>query len=222
MTVKLIDENQHLVSAATGGGHEIRTWDDGFGPLWVYRESTGVVGVVRSEKFETAYSTVIDEIMPDADPNDPENQPDADGNFPECIHWRNSGVPANKGLKSPIAQEDPAGNSLEGLTFALFKELELRLVINDEAERESRALGRRGDRRIWWYGNVRVTASHRWSDPVKLELLGDGENSWYWLDDAIAWKGADLRSMNQLMPCWWHEWAKQVKKEIEVWRKTFE
>ena len=60
---ELITDEQELLGARTRFDNPIKTYDDGFGPLWVYRESLGVVGVVRAQNWESADSIVGDEIL---------------------------------------------------------------------------------------------------------------------------------------------------------------
>ncbi len=123
--------DEQALLGATVRGHTLRTWDEGFGPLWVYRESLGAVGVVRARTWEEANECVTDEIMHDADFNDPDNRPDKDGNLPDGVHFRSSGVPANEGLSSPLAAEDLNGSSLDRLTPELAAELEIEVELDD-------------------------------------------------------------------------------------------
>jgi len=125
----LINDDQSL-DGATVRGHKLRVWDEGFGPLWVYRESLGAVGVVRARTWEEAHECVVDEIMDDGDIDDTDNQPDADGNLPEGLSWRSSGVPSQEGLESPLAQEDLNGSLLDCLTDALAAELEIEVQVS--------------------------------------------------------------------------------------------
>ena len=117
-------------------GRELRTWDGGFGPLWVYQDSSGVVGVVRAMTWYGAYEYVISEILPDADPNDPDSyassyDPTADPNdLAEGVHFR-GGEPANEGLTSYLAREDLNGSSLRKLTLERAIELELRVDLEE-------------------------------------------------------------------------------------------
>lgn len=129
MSTEKITDEQSLTGASVRG-HKLRVWDDGFGDLWVYRESLGAVGVVRAQTWTEAYSCVVDEIMGDADIDDEDNQPDDDGNLPEGLCWRGSGVPSNEGLESPLAAEDLNGSILERLTDALAEELEIKVVVS--------------------------------------------------------------------------------------------
>ena len=141
----MITDEQSLVGAKSQFSNPIRFWDDGFGSLWVYRETMGVVGIVRATTWEEAYQCVVDEIMCDADPDDPENwpagdesdedrpegEPPTDGDYPEGIHVRGSGVPSNDGLDSPLAAEDLNGIALEPLTPELLSKLKITLEIEN-------------------------------------------------------------------------------------------
>ena len=127
-----ISDEQSFTAATSRFGRAIRIWDEGFGPLWVYRESLGVVGVVRAATWEDAHECVVDEIMSDADVADEDNQPDADGNLPEGLHWRGSGVPSQEGLESPLAAEDLNGSSLDLLTHELVIELWITIEVEED------------------------------------------------------------------------------------------
>ncbi len=59
----MIKDSQTLKSAKSEFGHDIKVYDDGFGPLWVYQESLGVVGLVRALSYEEAWDSVLDEIL---------------------------------------------------------------------------------------------------------------------------------------------------------------
>ena len=90
--------------------YELPVWDDGFGDVYVYFETLGPMGVVRSDSWESAYEAVVDEIMSDADPEDAVF--DADGNLPDGILMRSNGLPSNPRLKSYFAAEDLNGSYL--------------------------------------------------------------------------------------------------------------
>lgn len=131
---RLITDEHVLIGAATGQQHgsaryPTRVWDNGFGKLWVYRETLGVLGIVRADSFENAWSCVVDEILDDADPDDPDTYArsyDADADeyeLAECCHWRGSGAPSNPKLTSGIAREDSNGSRLDELTAELATEL---------------------------------------------------------------------------------------------------
>ena len=64
----LIADGETLLSAKyEGSGTEIPVYDDGFGPLWIHRDSMGVSGIVRAQTFEDAYGICEDEFFPEAD-----------------------------------------------------------------------------------------------------------------------------------------------------------
>ena len=44
----LITDDQQLDGAKTRSGYEIQTYDDGFGPLWISRNSIGINGMITS------------------------------------------------------------------------------------------------------------------------------------------------------------------------------
>ena len=45
----------------------IQTYDDGYGPLWISRDSMGINGIVRAQTWEDAYSICEDEFFSEAD-----------------------------------------------------------------------------------------------------------------------------------------------------------
>lgn len=48
--------------AAAQHGSALRVWDDGYGPLWVYRGPYGIRVIVRAQTWETAYEAAIDTL----------------------------------------------------------------------------------------------------------------------------------------------------------------
>lgn len=67
MTNPLITDSQSLTSAASRFGDPIPTYDDGFGPLWIHRDSMGITGIVRAQTWEDAYAICEDEFMVECD-----------------------------------------------------------------------------------------------------------------------------------------------------------
>jgi hypothetical protein len=45
----------------------VRYYDDGFGPLWIMRDSMGIMGIVRAQTWEDAYSIAEDEFFPECE-----------------------------------------------------------------------------------------------------------------------------------------------------------
>jgi hypothetical protein len=61
--MSVISDEQTLIGATTEYGTPIKVYDDGFGLLWVYRESLGITGIVRAMSYEAAWDCVLDEIL---------------------------------------------------------------------------------------------------------------------------------------------------------------
>ena len=117
-------------------GKALKTYDDGVGPLWVLRDSTGIVGVVRASTWEEAYSIAEDELFPEADfatwediakdcdCTDPEALMDSaifQENYGFCPNGRNDTDVHGHGIYA----RDLNGEDLERLDDAGFKSLEL-------------------------------------------------------------------------------------------------
>lgn len=67
MSIELIKDGETLVGAKRkGSGVEIPVYDDGFGPLWIHRDSMGISGIVRAQTWEDAYGICEDEFFPEA------------------------------------------------------------------------------------------------------------------------------------------------------------
>jgi hypothetical protein len=63
----LITDGQRLVGAKSRFGSSIPVYDDGFGELFIHRDSTGISGIVRAQTWEVAYEICEDEFFPEAD-----------------------------------------------------------------------------------------------------------------------------------------------------------
>src|SRR5271163_4896370 len=63
----IITDVQQLNGATYRSGYEIKTYDDGSGPLWISRNSIGINGIVRAKTWEDAYSICEDEFFSEAD-----------------------------------------------------------------------------------------------------------------------------------------------------------
>lgn len=48
------------------GSISIPVYDDGYGPLFIHRDSMGISGIVRAQTWEDAYSICEDEFFPEA------------------------------------------------------------------------------------------------------------------------------------------------------------
>lgn len=66
MPATLITNSQRLIGASTQDGYSIRIYDDGYGPLFISRNSIGIYGIVRARTWEDAYSICEDEFFDEA------------------------------------------------------------------------------------------------------------------------------------------------------------
>lgn len=62
----MITDSQRLISAVNQFGSPIPVYDDGFGQLYIHRDSMGISGIVRAQSWEDAYSICEDEFFPEA------------------------------------------------------------------------------------------------------------------------------------------------------------
>ncbi len=62
----LITDSQSLVGALTRFRSAIPVYDDGFGSLFIHRDSLGISGIVRAQSWGDAYSICEDEFFPEA------------------------------------------------------------------------------------------------------------------------------------------------------------
>lgn len=102
-----------------------RFYDDGFGPVWIYQDAGGLLGIIRAQSWESAWEIVTDEILDDADPDylaDPGYAVGAD-ELPEGCGYRSSGNGSKPWNQTPIYQEDMNGSQLDLLTPETMEEL---------------------------------------------------------------------------------------------------
>jgi hypothetical protein len=65
--IEMIQDGETLAGAKYASGYAIKTYDDGFGPLWISRNSIGINGIVRAQSWEDAYGICEDEFFSEAD-----------------------------------------------------------------------------------------------------------------------------------------------------------
>lgn len=140
-TNPLITDEQRLVSAKSRFGHPVKVYDDGFGRLWIHRDSMGISGIVRAQTWEDAYSICEDEFFPDADEDavDEMARIDAMQNGKEKHHaqacwdeaygFRPNGRRTVANACSYIYAKDLNGDCLDPLTPELLDELGITLDI---------------------------------------------------------------------------------------------
>ena len=65
-TPPLITDEQRLVGAKTRFDNKIAIYDDGFGGLFIHRDTMGISGIVRAQTWNDAHSICEDEFYPEA------------------------------------------------------------------------------------------------------------------------------------------------------------
>ena len=141
MKVNLITDSQSIVAAKSRFGQPIPIYDDGFGLLFIHRNSMGISGIVRAQTWEDAYSICEDEFFPSGDEDaneesekieamdDGEEKDHAQNCWEESYGYRGNGRKMDDGSVSYIYAKDLNGDSLEKLTSELLALLGITLKI---------------------------------------------------------------------------------------------
>ncbi len=130
--MSLISDKQRLVGAKTRFGNTIRVYDDGFGDLYIMRDSMSIMGIVRARSWEDAWGICEDEFFPEAtetmDDIRAEYGPEWSENplFQEAFGFRNNQNEKDV-LKHGIYAKDLNGESLNELNQMLLESLEITL-----------------------------------------------------------------------------------------------
>lgn len=134
----LITDSQSLVKVTNQFGRELPIYDDGYGPLFIHRDSMGISGIVRAQTWEDAYAICEDEFFPEASETIEEMIAEYgedfanDGSWQETYGFRPNGPNASDKLKHGIYAKDLNGDSLEILTPELAQELELTVEVSEQ------------------------------------------------------------------------------------------
>lgn len=111
--------------AARCGGYECRIYDDGFGPLWIARNSIGIDGIVRAQTGTDAYEICEDEFFPECldtiEELESEYGPEWSESplFSEAYGFRPNGPNSHDKINHGIYSRDLNGESLDLLTDKL-------------------------------------------------------------------------------------------------------
>ena len=144
LTTALIEDSQRLVGAKSRFGNPIPVYDDGFGSLYIHRDSMGISGIVRAQKWHDAYAICEDEFFPAADEEAgnellriAKEEPACDiahahACWDEAYGYRANTRLMSDGTLSSVYAKDLNGDSLELLTPSLLAELEITLEIESE------------------------------------------------------------------------------------------
>ena len=130
-TSTLITDTQTLTGAKSRFGHDIPIYDDGFGPLFIHRDSMGITAIVRAQTWEDAYSICEDEFFPAADDEAGEEKEHAQACWDESYGYRGNTRRMPDGTLSSVYARDLNGDWLDMLTPALLAELEITLTIEE-------------------------------------------------------------------------------------------
>jgi hypothetical protein len=134
----LINDEQQLNGAKYLSGYEISVYDDGFGPLWISRNSIGTNGVVRARTWEDAYSICEDEFFLEATETMDEIVKEygsewiEDACFQEAFGFRNNGANIRDVIGHGIYSKDMNGDYLDLLTAELVADLGITLNITEQ------------------------------------------------------------------------------------------
>lgn len=134
--MRLITDDQLLVGAKGRFGTPIPVYDDGYGQLYIHRDSLGITGIVRARSWEDAYNICEDEFFPTADDEAFETPYDQlSAHEQECWDEAYGYRPNGQGGPTPdkdrgVYAKDLNGASLDILTSKLISELELTLDIS--------------------------------------------------------------------------------------------
>ena len=115
-----------LKGAKSRFGRDIPVYDDGYGPLWIHRESMGVTGIIRALTWYDAYEICEDEFFESADMNEKELVDEYGENWSENACFNEAyGFRPNGGMYA----KDLNGDTLEPLTPELLRELGMRVML---------------------------------------------------------------------------------------------
>lgn len=138
----MITDAQSLISATSRFGHSIPVYDDGYGSLFIHRDSMGISGIVRAQTWEDAYSICEDEFFSAGDEDADEeaqriesmpggkDRNHAQACWDEAYGYRPNGArKMPDGTLSYIYAKDLNGDRLNRLTPELIAELGITLKI---------------------------------------------------------------------------------------------
>ena len=137
----LITDSQLLKSAHyVPSGSAIPCYDDGWGQLYILRDTTGILGIARAEDWQAAYEIAEDEFFLECDMTVAELEAEYgsawidDACFQESYGFRPNGPNVRDKLQHGIYAHDLNGEYLEPLTAELIEELGIALEIENDEE----------------------------------------------------------------------------------------
>ena len=142
-SLPLITDTQSLTSARSRFGRLIPVYDDGWGALFIHRDTMGISGIVRAQTWEDAYSICEDEFFPAGDEeaweemqrieamDEGEEKNHVQACWDESYGFRNNTRQMPDGSLSSIYAKDLNGDTLDILTPELLAQLEITLEIEE-------------------------------------------------------------------------------------------
>lgn len=125
---------EECLVGATRRGHDVPVYDDMFGEIFICRDSIGILGIVRAQTWEDAYSICEDEFFPSAD-EEAFDIPFEEMSDHEQACWDEAYGYRPNGRGGPTPEEDHGiytkdlnGDRLDVLTQSLMDELEIKLI----------------------------------------------------------------------------------------------
>ena len=123
-------------------GSEIKYYDDGFGPFWIYQDASGLLGVVRAQTWNDAWEIVEDEFLPVVSPEDIheaygfDNREEFDRVVARCDRGEINHPELSEGYSyqsnatgTGVVMHDLNGEKLDPLTTELADRLEIKIVV---------------------------------------------------------------------------------------------
>lgn len=124
----LINDDQSFESAIGRYNNPIKSYDDGFGPLWIMIDSTGIVGIVRASTWDNAFNVFLDEIIPPIGKDEIEDAYNENNELNEGYAYQ-----PNAHGSSGIVSLDLNGWFIEQLNQKMVDDLEIKLtILNNE------------------------------------------------------------------------------------------
>ncbi len=132
-----LNDELQFTGATSFFGTAIPIYDDGYGQLFIHRDSMGISGIVRALTWEDAYSICEDEFFPEASDTVDEFVAEYGDDFMEDVGWqeaygfRPNGPNTSDKVSHGIYAKDPNGGYLDLLTDALAEELQINLTFDE-------------------------------------------------------------------------------------------
>ncbi len=138
---KQLNPDNFGLAFTTRSGYPIKYYDDGYGPLWIYRDASGLIGIVRARTWEDAYGIVEDEFLPVVPADEvheaygmtaeefhskTHQERNESGEWPDLLEGYSY---QSNATGTGIVYHDLNGEQLDPLTIELCERLELKTIV---------------------------------------------------------------------------------------------